>query len=73
MGKFTILQDGNFIFSTMADKGTWHWANGINIPGMKFNENIDNNGNRVVSVDNQPKIQFYNKFAFIKPMDRQLN
>ena len=73
MGKFTILQDGNFIFSTMADKGTWHWASGINIPGMKFNENIDNNGNRVVSVDNQPKIQFYNKFAFIKPTDIQLN
>ena len=54
MGKFTILQDGNFIFSTMADKGTWHWASGINIPGMRFNENIDNNGNRVITVDNQP-------------------
>jgi len=47
-----MLQEGYMISPTLADKGTWVFIDGVEIPGMRFNGRGD-----VQTVDNVPTIQ----------------
>lgn len=52
IAKMAMLQEGYMISPTLADKGTWVFIDGVEIPGMRFNGKGD-----AQTVDNVPTIQ----------------
>ena len=68
MAKLSMLQQGYLILPTLADKSTWTIIEGLNIPGMTF----DNSGSNV-KVSGAPTIQIINKTPIIRPSDAVLD
>ena len=45
VSKATILEQGGIIMPTLSDKKTWLYIDGIKLPGLDYNNTVDDNGN----------------------------
>lgn len=71
--KMAMLQQDILIFPTLADKGTWMCIDGVNIPGMKFQEQIDQYGNKNQVVTNVPQVMWNGVTPYLRPSNEVLN
>lgn len=78
VAKMAMLQNGFWISSTLADKGTWVCMDGVKIPGMEFKQKeVKNENDEVVgtttAIDGIPTIQYVNGQYIIRPSDTVLD
>jgi Ca2+-binding EF-hand superfamily protein len=45
VSKATILEQGGIIMPTLSDKKTWLYVDGVKLPGLDYNNTVDDNGN----------------------------
>lgn len=70
INKFAMLQNGYYIFPTLADKGTYMVLGGINIPGMEFRQS----DNGAYTVSGAPKMVFLDStHYYLQPNQSVLN
>lgn len=73
MAKMAMLQQGYLIFPTLADKSTWMLMNGVPIPGMRFIDTKDSNGNPTTMVQGAPQVRIIAGKPYLIPNDRVLD
>jgi len=73
IAKMTMLQQGYLIFPTLADKGTWMIINGVPIPGMRFIDTVDKNGETHTVVTDAPTVRIIGGKPYLMPSDRVLD
>lgn len=81
MSKYSALRQGYILFPTLADKSSYvmldvqNYGNSeISIPGLTFDTQYDNHGNRLLSVKTGPKIGYNSNIGlYIIPEDRVLD
>lgn len=73
IAKLSMLQQGYLIFPTLADKGTWMLMNGIPIPGMRFVDSTDKDGELITTVTDGPTVRIINGEAYLIPNDKVLD
>ena len=78
VAKMTMLQNGYWISSTLADKGTWVCMDGVKIPGMEFKQKELKNENdevigTTVAIDGIPTIRYVNNQYLIRPSNNVLD
>lgn len=78
VAKMAMLQNGFWISSTLADKGTWVCMDGVKIPGMEFKQKeLKNENDEVIgtttAIDGVPTIQYVNGQYMIRPADTVLD
>lgn len=45
VSKATILEQGGIIMPTLSDKKTWLYVDGVKLPGLDYNNTVDDDGN----------------------------
>ena len=78
VAKMAMLQNGYWVSSTLADKGTWVFMDGVKIPGMEFKQKELKNENdevigTTVAIDGIPTIQYVNNQYLIRPSNKVLD
>lgn len=78
VAKMAMLQNGFWISSTLADKGTWVCMDGVKIPGMEFKQKqVKNENDEVIgtttAIDGISTIQYVNGQYIIRPSDTVLD
>ena len=78
VAKMAMLQNGYWVSSTLADKGTWVFMDGVKIPGMEFKQkDLKNENDEVigttVAIDGIPTIQYVNNQYLIRPSNKVLD
>lgn len=75
IAKMTMLQQGWYVFPTLADKGTWLCLSGINIPGLSFLRKAkkDESDPEQFSVKDAPTIVWTKNGAYLRPSNKVLD